>query len=57
MTGASFCFSDSVTTAVWVGVWRGGQGMSMSMKVREVTLTLQDGRAREMDDVQDIVGE
>ena len=29
----------------------------MSMRVREVRLTLQGGRAREMDDVQDIVGE
>jgi len=24
-TGVSFLFCDSVATAVWVGVWRGGQ--------------------------------
>ena len=48
-TGVLFFFSDSVTTAVWVGVWRSGQGMTMSMRVREARVALQGGRAQEMD--------
>ena len=48
-TGVFFFFSDSVTTAVWVGVWKGGQGMTMSMRVRKARVVLQGGRAQEMD--------
>lgn len=28
-TGVFFFFSDSITTAVWVGVWKGGQWLSI----------------------------
>ena len=40
--GVSFFFSDGITTAVWVGVWKGGQWLS----IWEVRVAYEGARAR-----------